>query len=186
MCAHKWAFVLVLTLAVAGEGWAQSQYRLGRKATEAEIAVLNIDVAPNGAGLPAGKGSVAEGKVVYDSKCAACHGAKGEGKPADRLVGGVGSLKTGKPVKTVGSFWPYATIVYDYVYRSMPYDRPQSLTPGETYAVTAYLLHLNDIVAASTTLDATSLPKVRMPNQDGFTGDPRPDVVGTPCMRDCR
>jgi cytochrome c len=101
-------------------------------------------------------------------------------------VGGIGTLKSAKPVKTLGSYWPYATTAYDYIHRAMPYDRPKSLTPNEVYAVVAYLLHLNDIVDASTTLDAASLAKVKMPNRNGFTGDPRPDVANVPCMSDCR
>ena len=178
--------VLALSLLVApGAALAQSSYQLGTRLTETQVAPWNIDVSPSGAGLPRGTGDVAQGKVVYEAKCAACHGAKGEGKPADRLVGGVGSLKGTRPIKTLGSFWPYATSIYDYIYRSMPYDRPQSLTPDEVYAVTAYLLHLNDIVGPATTLDAASLPKIRMPNQEGFTGDPRPDVINTLCMKDC-
>lgn len=180
------AAALVALLLMATGAAAQSNYQLGRKITERDITSWNIDVSPSGAGLPAGSGSVSQGKAVYESRCAACHGMKGEGKPADRLVGGVGSLKSGKPVKTVGSFWPHASIIYDYVFRSMPYDRPQSLTPNEVYAVTAYLLHLNGIVEVSATLDAASLPKVRMPNRDGFVDDSRPDVHNTPCMRDCR
>jgi S-disulfanyl-L-cysteine oxidoreductase SoxD len=182
-------FLLALALSaclVPFHAAAQSSYQLGKKLSERDISAWNIDVSPSGAGLPAGKGSVAEGKIVYESRCAACHGMKGEGKPADRLVGGVGSLNSGKPIRTVGSFWPYATTIYDYVFRAMPYDRPQSLTPGEVYAVTAYLLYLNGIVDASATLDAASLPKVKMPNQAGFVADPRPDVVNTPCMKACR
>ena len=177
--------VFAIAFAIAGSAAAQSTYQLGRKVTEAQIAGWNIDVSPDGAGLPAGKGSVAEGKVVYESRCGACHGMKGEGKPADRLVGGIGTLKSGKPIKTVGSYWPYATTIYDYVYRAMPYDRPKSLTPNEMYGVIAYILNMNGIVDANTTLDAATLPKVRMPNRDGFTGDPRPDVANVPCMRAC-
>jgi mono/diheme cytochrome c family protein len=151
-------------------------YGLGTPLSAATIAPWNIDVNAEGAGLPRGRGSVAEGKAVFDTKCAACHGAKGEGGLADRLVGGAGTLASDKPVKTIGSFWPYATTLYDFVYRAMPYNAPQSLQPTEVYAVTAYLLHLNGIVSADAVLDAHSLPAVRMPNRNGFVGDPRPDT----------
>lgn len=165
---------------------AQSKFGFGKPASEREIAGWNIDVTPDGRGLPRGSGSVAQGQQVYTEKCIACHGVKGQGKPNDQLVGGQGTLKTDKPIKTIGSFWPYAPSVYDYIYRAMPYTAPQSLTPSEVYAVTAYLLHLNGIVAADAVLDAASLPKIRMPNRDGFTPDPRPDVAGMPCRADCK
>ena len=177
------AAVALLTLAVAAD--AQT-YRLGTAATDRELAGWNIDVTPDGRGLPKGSGTVALGKQVFDSMCAACHGAKGEGKPADRLVGGQGTLKNANPVKTIGSFWPYATTLYDYINRAMPYTAPQSLTPDQVYSVTAYLLYLNGIVASDATLDATSLPKVQMPNRDGFRGDPRPDTTNAACRVDCR
>jgi S-disulfanyl-L-cysteine oxidoreductase SoxD len=183
MCLHKLGVALVLYGLPAGV-FGQA-YQIGRPVTEAQVAPWSIDVFPGGAGLPAGKGSVAGGKAVYETKCAACHGLKGEGTIADRLVGGVDTLKSGKPVKTLGSYWPYASTAYDYIYRAMPYDSPKSLTPDEVYAVVAYLLHMNNIVDASATLDASSLPKVKMPNSAGFTGDPRPDVANIPCMRDC-
>ena len=161
-------------------------YGFGRDATAKEVAGWNIDVTPDGKGLPKGSGSVSQGKLVYDSMCAACHGAKGEGKPADRLVGGKGSLNTERPVKTIGSFWPYATTIFDYVNRAMPYTAPQSLTPDQVYAVTAYLLNLNGIVGADAVMDATTLPKVQMPNRAGFVGDPRPDTANVPCVTGCR
>jgi cytochrome c len=142
--------------------------RLGRHATAAEIAALDIDVGPDGSGLPPGSGSVAEGAVIYAARCAHCHGADGEGGPADRLVGGVGSLAGAKPVLTTGSFWPYATTLFDYLRRAMPYDAPGTLADADLYALTAFLLERSGIVAAETRLDAATLPAVRMPNRDGF------------------
>ncbi len=181
MCMREIFLVAACLSAVA-----QAQpYGIGRHATEREIAGWNIDVTPDGKGLPKGSGSVTQGKQVYDAQCAACHGAKGEGKPADRLVGGKGTLKGNRPVKTIGSFWPYATTVYDYVNRAMPYTNPQSLSPDQVYAVTAYLLYLNDVIAADSVMDAGTLPKVQMPNRAGFTLDPRPDVANVPCRADC-
>lgn len=172
--------LLATLLAVAAPAHAQV-YGLGQAATPRAIAAWDIDVSPDGQGLPKGSGSVAAGQAVYAAQCAACHGAKGEGKPADALVGGRGTLATGKPVKTIGSFWPYATTVFDFIRRAMPYQAPQSLSADEVYAVTAYLLHLNAIVPADAQLDATSLPQVRMPNREGFVADTRPDTVSTSC-----
>ena len=131
----------------------------------------------DGQGLPEGRGSVQDGDKLYAETCAACHGEKGEGKPADQLVGGFGTLATSKPVRTVGSFWPYATTLFDYIRRAMPFNAPQTLTADQVYAVTAYILYLNNIVPENSVLDAPSLPKVAMPNRGGFTNpDPRPDV----------
>lgn len=176
---------LALALLLAGTGAQAQVYRLGQSASPAAIAAWDIDVSPDGAGLPKGSGSVAAGQAVYAAQCAACHGARGEGKPADALVGGQGTLATDRPVKTIGSFWPYASTVFDFIRRAMPYNAPQSLSADEVYAVTAYLLHLNGIVPADTVLDATSLPQVRMPNRAGFVADARPDAVGRPCLQ-CR
>jgi len=142
--------------------------RLGRHATPAELAALDIDVAPDGAGLPVGSGTPTEGAAVFSGRCAHCHGAAGEGGPADRLVGGVGSLTTDAPTLTTGSFWPYATTLFDYLRRAMPYDSPGSLSANEVYALTAFLLERNGVIEASARLDAASLPAVRMPNRDGF------------------
>jgi cytochrome c len=161
-------------------------YGFGKPATAQEIAGWDIDVSPDGRGLPKGGGTAVAGKPLYEQHCAACHGMKGEGKPADRLVGGRGTLNTDRPVMTVGSYWPYATTVYDYINRSMPFHAPQSLKPDEVYSITAYLLHLNGIVGESEVMDATSLPRVQMPNRKGFTSDPRPDLHNSPCRVDCR
>ncbi|MGZ3278972.1 MAG: c-type cytochrome [Caulobacteraceae bacterium] len=141
---------------------------LGRAPSPAELAAVDISITPDGRGLPAGSGSVEQGAAVYAAKCQACHGANGAGGPNDRLTGGIGSLTTPKPVKTIASYWPYATTVFDYVRRAMPITAPQSLTNDEVYAVTAYLLSVDGIVPKDARLDAESLPKVRMPNRDGF------------------
>jgi S-disulfanyl-L-cysteine oxidoreductase SoxD len=156
---------------------ADTRLGIGRAATPEEIAGWDIDVRADGQGLPPGRGSVSEGQKIYAETCAGCHGQNGEGKPADPLVGGFGTLATEKPVKTVGSYWPYATTLFDFVRRAMPFNAPQSLTPDQVYAVSAYILYLNKIVAADTVLDAGSLPKIVMPNRNGFSSpDPRPDV----------
>ena len=119
---------------------------------------------------------MAAGREVFAAKCARCHGPKGEGDIGARLVGGQGTLGTPRPLKTVGSFWPYATTLWDYVNRAMPFDQPGALTTPEVYAAVAFVLNLNGIIDAGMVMDAASLPKVRMPNRDGFVSDPRPDV----------
>src|SRR5574341_629753 len=151
-------------------------YALGRPATEAEIAAVNVDIAPTGEGLPPGQGTAAEGAKVYAQKCAACHGPTGTEGPMARLVGGGGTLRSDQPLKTVGSYWPYATTLYDYIHRAMPYSAPQSLTADEVYALVAWLLVQNEIITPDTVMNARALPLVRMPNRDGFVPDPRPDL----------
>jgi mono/diheme cytochrome c family protein len=151
-------------------------YGLGRPATEEEVRAWNIDASPNGEGLPQGKGTVSQGAEVYAAKCAKCHGPTGTEGPYDVLVGGRHTLKTKKPLKTIGSYWPYATTLYDYINRAMPFGAPQSLTPDEIYAVIAWLLYQNEIIKAETVLDAQTLRSVEMPNRLGFIRDPRPDV----------
>jgi S-disulfanyl-L-cysteine oxidoreductase SoxD len=141
---------------------------LGRAATAHEVAAWDISIPPSGVGLPAGRGTAKQGEVVYVAQCQACHGPKGVGKPADRLVGGIGSLATAKPVRTVGSYWPYATTLFDYTRRSMPATKPLSLTNNEVYAVTAYLLYLNGIIGEDLEMNAQTLPQVKMPNREGF------------------
>ena len=141
---------------------------LGRAATPAQIAGWDISVGPDGVGLPPGKGTPAMGATVYEQKCQVCHGARGAGQPNDRLVGGQGTLASKTPVRTIGSYWPYATTVFDYVRRSMPYLQSQSLRDNEVYAVTAYLLNLNGIIGENDEMNAQTLPKVKMPNQSSF------------------
>ena len=160
--------IAIATIVVSGPICAAERYDFGLPATPAQIAGWNIDVSPDGAGLPAGHGDVKQGEAIYAAKCASCHGAHGEGKPMPRLVGGIGTLHDKKPEKTVGSYWPYATTLFDYVRRAMPLNAPQSLTPDEVYAVSAYVLFLNGIVAQDTTLNADTLVKIKMPNRDGF------------------
>ena len=150
----------------------------GQPATAEEIAGWDIDVAADGTGLPPGSGTVQAGEALFARLGAACHGAKGEGTDiAPPLVGGIGSLTTDQPVKTIGSYWPHAPTMFDYIRRAMPANNPQSLTPDEVYALCAYLLYLNGIVPEDAVMDAQTLPQVVMPNRDGFTSpDPRPDV----------
>ena len=160
-------------------GWADNEdvrYEIGRPPTDKEIRSWNIDVAPSGEGLPPGKGSVKQGAQVFAIKCAACHGPTGTEGPKDRLVGGQNTLATPKPIRTIGSYWPYATTLYDYINRAMPFNAPQSLTPDEIYSVIAWLLHQNGIVDKDAVIDAGTLPLVEMPNRHGFVPDPRPDV----------
>ena len=147
---------------------------LGVPLSAADVAPYDISIPPSGAGLPAGGGSARQGATVYEQKCAACHGVKGAGKPADVLVGGVGSLASKTPVRTVGSYWPYATTLFDYVRRAMPITNPLSLSNDEAYAVSAYLLYLNGIVAEDAPINAQTLPQVKMPNRDGFIDDWKP------------
>jgi cytochrome c len=169
------AVALVTIISMAGAAaHAASSYGLGKRVDAARLSAWNIDVSPNGQGLPPGSGDVAQGRAVFTSKCAMCHGAAGQGGVGDPLVGGAGTLASAKPVKTVGSYWPYATTLFDYIHRAMPYDHPESLSADEVYAVTAFVLNLNGIVPENARLDAHSLPKVRMPNRDGFVLDPRP------------
>jgi S-disulfanyl-L-cysteine oxidoreductase SoxD len=144
---------------------------LGLAATPEQIKAWDISIPPSGEGLPPGSGTVKQGAAVYAAKCQACHGEKGIGKPADPLVGGTGSLPKPNAVRTVGSYWPYATTLFDYVRRAMPTTAPMTLTNDEVYAVAAYILNLNGIVDGNVTMTAQTLPAVRMPNRDGFVSD---------------
>jgi S-disulfanyl-L-cysteine oxidoreductase SoxD len=167
-------FVLAALVCAATAATAADAPKLGQAATPADLAAWNISIAPDGVGLPPGKGTSAQGEAVYAGKCLGCHGEKGAGRPNDVLVGGAGSLAAGQtPVKTVGSYWPYATTLFDYIRRAMPYNEPKSLSNGEVYAVSAYILALNGVIGADDVIDAQSLPKVKMPNRDGFIPFPR-------------
>jgi len=155
-------------LALSSAAFGQSP-NLGKPITPEDLAAWDISIGPDGAGLPPGSGTAKQGEAVFTAKCQACHGAKGAGQPNDRLVGGQGSLPGDKPaIKTVGSFWPYATTLFDYVRRAMPYVESKSLSPDETYAVVAYILNLNGVVGDADVINAQTLPNVKMPNRDGF------------------
>ena len=162
--------------------------RFGKPVSEADVAAWNIDVrTPDGAGLPAGRGSVAQGRQVYAQKCAACHGADAKGGAVyGTMVGGIGSMTQSPRVLTPGSMYPYAPILFDYIRRSMPMDRPQTLTNDEVYALSALLLNLNGLVPGDAVMDAQSLPKVQMPNRNAFLQDDRPDTSATRCMSNCK
>jgi mono/diheme cytochrome c family protein len=171
-----WLKTIVAASICVGSLVSSEAAEFGRVATPDEIKLWDIDVRPDGKGLPDGAGTVARGKGVYDDNCSACHGVDGRDGIKDRLVGGQGSLASDHPVKTIGSYWPYATTLFDYIHRAMPYPTPGSLSVDDTYAVVAYLLSLNGIIPPETTLDRQSLPNVKMPNRNGFIPDP---VFGT-------
>jgi cytochrome c len=184
--ARSAAFAII---AVSALGWSaralaersdqSSPFGVGRTPTPAELSAIDIEVLPDGRGLPAGSSTAAAGKDVYTRRCVTCHGQTGVEGPQDVLVGGRGSLASvsgGRPLKTVGSYWPYATSLWDYVRRAMPFDHPGTLTTDEIYGATAYLLFLNGIVSEQDVLNESTLPNVKMPNRDGFVADPRPDV----------
>ena len=162
--------------------------RLGKPVSDADLAIWNIDIrTPDGLGLPPGRGSVAEGKRIYDQKCLACHGADAKGGPVSgTMVGGIGSMTKTPRIVTVGSMYPYAPILFDYIRRAMPMDKPQTLTANETYALSAYLLNLNGLIPADAVMDKDSLPKVQMPNRNGFVIDDRPDAHAVRCMTNCK
>jgi cytochrome c len=152
-------------------------FGLGHTPTPGEVQAIDIEVTPDGRGLLPGNGTAGVGQTVYANRCATCHGPSGKEGPQDVLVGGNGTLKApSRPLKTVGSYWPYATTLWDYLRRTMPFDHPSTMTPDEVYATTAYVLYINGIIGADEVLDRTTLPRVKMPNREGFVADPRPDV----------
>lgn len=177
------ACVLAVGLGLAGGALAQGSYGgpygFGTPATAEEIAAWDIDAMPDGRGLPPGEGGYEEGKQVYTQQCLACHGADlggvaGTGGAA--LIGGRGTLASGKPKKTVESYWPYASTLFDFTKRAMPFHTPGSMSDNDVYAVTAYILAEGNIIGKDEVMNAETLPKVVMPNVDGFIPDPRPDI----------
>jgi S-disulfanyl-L-cysteine oxidoreductase SoxD len=166
----KWISVISVTMAFFP---LYADANLGKIATQELILNMDISIAPDGQNLPSGNGGPVHGRKVYDSKCAFCHGVNGKGGDglADALVGGIGTLTSNTPVKTVGSYWPYATTLFDYIRRAMPLNKPMTLTNDEVYGVSAYILYLNGIIADKEVMDAESLPRVVMPNRYGFVSD---------------
>ncbi|MDP4005626.1 c-type cytochrome [Methylobacterium sp. NEAU K] len=169
-----------LVTPAASQTAAETRLGVGKPVTEVELGAY-FSIPPSGKGLPAGHGSAKEGAVVFQEHCAACHGEKLQGNMApgigaDRLIGGRGSLASETPIKTTESYWPYATTLFDYIKRAMPFSSPGSLTDDQVYAVVAYILSEGHVIKTDETIDATTLPKVRMPNRDGFIPDARPEL----------
>ena len=188
----KFLFLIMISLSISFSSHAENRkYNIGKLATKIEVAGWDIDVRPDGVGAPKGSGNALDGEEIYVNRCASCHGDFGEG--VDRwpaLVGGDGTLASHDPEKTTGSYWPYASTIFDYVYRSMPFGEAQTLTHDETYKIVAYLLNMNEIIDEDFVLSEKNIGKIKMPNASGFSlPDPRPDVTkykdGQPCMKNC-
>jgi cytochrome c len=168
MFTPRLSAVALALFALTASAVAQSP-NLGKPIAPEDLASWDISIGPDGAGLPPGSGTVATGAATFMAKCQACHNEKGAGQPNDRLVGGQGTLAGDKPpIKTVGSYWPYATTLFDYIRRAMPLNNSKSLSNDEVYGLVAYLLNLNGVVAADAVVNAETLPKIRMPNREGF------------------
>ena len=188
----RWILSFSLIIFLVNTTFASDRkFNLGQIATKEEVAGWDIDVRPDGLGAPIGSGTALLGEEIYTEGCAGCHGDFGEG--ADRwppLVGGEGSLASHDPEKTTGSYWPYASTIYDYIYRAMPYGDAQSLSYDETYEIVAYLLYMSDIIEEDFVLSDKNIGEIEMSNKDGFLlPDPRPDIMnthGNPCMTNCQ
>ena len=174
------AAACIASFAHVAHAEATLRYGFGRPASAAEIAGWDLDVRPDGTGLPEGHGSVAEGQAIYDAKCASCHGTFGESTDYMAIAGGVGSLASDSPMRTTGSKLNYATTLFDYIRRAMPFQQPESLTNDEVYALTAFLLAKNGIIRERDEMNARTLAKVRMPNREGFILAYPPRAVPTP------
>ncbi len=180
-------FLLLISMVATVCKAAPDKYSIGSSATAEQISGWDIDVRPDGTGLPHGAGSVEDGELIYEEKCASCHGSFGEGM--DRwpiLAGGEDTLTDDRPEKTVGSYWPFVSTLWDYIHRAMPFLQPQSLVDNEVYALTAYILYLNDLVEDDFTLSRENFTTVKLPNEMAFVDDPRPDVENQRCMQNCR
>lgn len=182
------AGVAALLLACGASGQSTSKAQFGKPISEADLAAWDIDIrTSDGKGLPKGKGTVAEGKALYDQQCASCHGENGKGGPMyGTMVGGIGSFTTNVRILTPGSMYPYAPILFDYIRRTMPMTAPQSLTNDQVYALSAYILSLNGLVPENAVMDAEALTKVAMPNRNNFVVDNRPDTKAKRCMKNCQ
>jgi len=197
------AALLVLTACIAGSDDALGEttvteynsavvqeaghYGYGKTASANEIAGWDIDIRPDGLGLPEGGATAEDGEMLYEDLCASCHGSFGEGVGRyPVLAGGEGTLSQARPEKTVGSFWPYASTLWDYIHRAMPYAAPESLSDEEVYAITAYVLYLNDLIDYEFELTKDNLASIDMPNKDGFFLDDRPDAINEQCMSNCK
>jgi mono/diheme cytochrome c family protein len=193
LVSHRLAAVVGLVCAAGAwifgaDAGSPGFFGYGKLASPQEIAGWDIDVrGDDGTGLPDGKGTVDQGAEVYVQQCAACHGTFGEGQGRyPKLIGGEGTLTAERPEPTVGSYWPFAPTLWDYINRAMPLSAPHTLSADEVYAITAYVLNFNNIVPSDFVADRNSLPKVKMPNRDSFTWeDPRPDTAAKACMKDC-
>jgi cytochrome c5 len=193
----KFLKVALASAVLFGAGFAASaeeakKFGLGRAALPEEVKAWDIDVRPDGQGLPVGQGKVSDGETIYNEQCAVCHGDFGEGKGRwPVLVGGRDTLKTHDPVKTIGSYWPYLSTVFDYVNRAMPFGNAQSLSADETYALTAYILYMSEIVDSDFELSKENFTSIKMPNEANFIEDSRPDTPvladgKEPCMENCK
>jgi S-disulfanyl-L-cysteine oxidoreductase SoxD len=179
--------IIALGWVVAGHAEEAGHFGYGQTATAEQIAGWDIDIRPDGMGLPPGGATPEDGEMLYEDKCASCHGSFGEGVGRyPSLSGGEGTLTEARPEKTVGSFWPYASTLWDYIHRAMPFTAPESLTDEEVYATTAYVLYLNDLIEYDFELTRENLADVEMPNKDGFFFDDRPDVKAKRCMKNCK
>ncbi len=181
------SLLIVVSLSLSLSASAKDKkFNIGSTATDEQIAGWDIDVRPDGLGLPPGKGSVLDGEVLYEEQCAVCHGVFGEGEgnwPV--LAGGEGTLREARPEKTVGSYWPHLSTLWDYIHRAMPFLTPQTLEDNEVYALTAYILYLNEMVEDDFVLSQENFTSIKLPNEASFGEDPRPDVHNKRCMKKC-